>query len=256
MLISYKGSSELYSIEIMSTTRQIHSLFFDSLPSTNSWLKEHIDTLDPQGLTCVIAKQQTKGRGQQGKVWVSCPGNLLATFYFTTNVLGGNFAQLLSLSCVIALQKEDIFLSLKWPNDLILEEKKVGGILCETIPLDKHVGVIIGIGLNCASSPQHLDQPVTSLAETFSREFDTQKLCHMILTQFLQDLTLFEREGFAPFHNLYSHFLNKKCGDPICIQQGSKKMEGLFHSIDTNGSLVVQQQDGSLVTLFSGHLAS
>lgn len=237
----------------MSTTRQIHSLLFDSLPSTNTWIKENIASLDPQGLTCLIAKTQTAGRGQFERKWISQTGNLFASFYFTTEIKGGNWAQLLSLSCVSALQKKEIFCHLKWPNDLLLQGKKVGGILCETVSLENRTGVILGLGLNCSSSPQNIDQPATSISEELQKPCDATEICYAIITQFLNDLKLFEQRGFAPFHPLYSHFLNLKPGDPLSIRQGATTLIGTFHGIDLQGRLLLEKE-GILTPISSGQI--
>jgi len=254
MPTTYKYLIAVYSSLFMTTTRQIHSLLFETLPSTNTWVKENLSTLDQKGLTCVIAQEQTAGRGQFNRKWVSCPGNLFASLYFTTEVVGGNWAQLLSLSCVTSLQKEEIFCSLKWPNDLLLEGKKVGGVLCETVPLDNGTGVILGIGLNCSCSPSIADQATTSLAEISKKPWDAQKLFQGILTQFLSDLTLLEHKGFAPFHDLYARFLNLRPGQSLSVHQGNEVLTGQFQGINAQGHLLLEKKDGTTLPILTGSI--
>src|SRR5690348_7786351 len=120
----------------MGTQKKIHYIHFDTIDSTNTWAKQHASSLDPEVLTCITTQAQTAGRGRFSRKWISPKGkNICATLYFTVpqdypHV--ANLAQLLSLSCVQVLKSRGFDPQIKWPNDILLEKKKVGGVLCET----------------------------------------------------------------------------------------------------------------------------
>jgi len=173
---------------------------FPTLPSTHLWAKEHASEIHE--FTRITADEQTAGIGQFGKPWHSPLGNLHATFCFT--VPNGwqeviHTAQLLALSVTRALP--EIPLRIKWPNDLLLDKKKVGGILAETL-INKRTLVLASLGLNVHMKEfGAIDQPATSLARY---NLDLETLIQQITDQFSKDLDLFLKEGFGPFQKLFN----------------------------------------------------
>ena len=174
---------------------------FDSLPSTNDWAKIHLETLSRAALTVITAVTQTQGRGRYGKRWISPAGeNLYATFvFFTPTQDPVQITHLLALSTSELLQEKDITAQIKWPNDLLVNRKKIAGILCETVA---DQGIAIGIGLNVNMPIESLaliDQPATSiLCETGAIQEIHPLLC-TITERFSTDLMLYLEKGFAPF---------------------------------------------------------
>ncbi|MEM1168537.1 MAG: biotin--[acetyl-CoA-carboxylase] ligase [Cyanobacteria bacterium P01_H01_bin.35] len=134
-----------------STPNHLHT--FSSLPSTNQTLWQLIDSGASPG-TIVIATQQTAGRGQWGRNWKSTIGGLYMSV--ATNISIPQTPQLtLSTAWGIASTLEDygVPVKIKWPNDLILENRKLGGILTETRINKKKISqAVIGIGINWANS--------------------------------------------------------------------------------------------------------
>ncbi len=142
----------------------------ESIPSTNTWAKEHALTFNPSHLTCITAEEQTGGRGRRDKKWLSPKGmNLYSTFYFVipnSSSYLANLGQAMVLACAELLLEMEVPVEIKWPNDLLAQKKKIGGVLTETIPLQSEIGVILGLGLNVNMSQELLmtiDQPATSL---------------------------------------------------------------------------------------------
>lgn len=169
---------------------------FESLLSTNDWSKKEIASFARDELTLVSADVQTKGRGQYGRSWHSQKGNLYASFCFfldqdlcnppaLTYQMAQTISQLLigyGMSCEI-----------KIPNDLFVREKKIGGILCETVPFETQLGIIIGVGLNINmdhSTLEKIDQPATSFSNELGQTFDASlildQLAHAINNKFKQ----------------------------------------------------------------------
>lgn len=175
-------------------------IHFSSLDSTNRWAKTHAAELSPEGLTCITTDEQTAGYGTQGRPWVSPLGNLYATFFFFSphaeQGLLSHLPQILSLSIATTLEKEGVFLQIKWPNDLLYNGKKCAGILAESFYVEKRLGVVLGFGLNVNTPVEGVDQPVTSLCEITGKLFDVKILLHAIVDQF-------EKNFYADFATLW-----------------------------------------------------
>jgi len=127
---------------------------FDTLPSTNQKLWELIDQGAAPG-TVAIATQQTSGRGQWGRQWHSADGGLYLSLALAPNLPALNSAQLTLCSAWgigTALRDRNIPILLKWPNDLILKGRKLGGILTETrVQQGKIPKAVVGVGINWAN---------------------------------------------------------------------------------------------------------
>jgi BirA family biotin operon repressor/biotin-[acetyl-CoA-carboxylase] ligase len=188
----------------------INYIHLDSVDSTNSWVKREAQRLDPLSLTCVSAEEQTAGRGRFERKWLSPKGeNIHASFFFILKNPQDkleHLAQLLSLSCAKVLIQRGFHPTFKWPNDLLLNGKKVAGVLAETIFIDNRVGVIEGIGLNVNMGEEFLekiDQPATSLFLETGKRFPLTELLQEISLQFYADLSIFQEKGFGPFLSLF-----------------------------------------------------
>lgn len=179
---------------------------FETLVSTNDWAKQELKNFKRDSLTLITAEQQTRGRGQYGRLWVSPKGeNLYASFCF---FIDENQEEPLSLTHVLALSLARVLASkgvvcrIKWPNDLLIDRKKIAGILCETKYLPPHFGVVIGLGLNINMPEETLNtinQPATSLKAQTGRLWEIAPLVEEITTSFQHDLNTFLKKGFSPF---------------------------------------------------------
>jgi BirA family transcriptional regulator, biotin operon repressor / biotin---[acetyl-CoA-carboxylase] ligase len=134
---------------------------FDTIASTNDKLAELIAEQNAPPGTIVIAKTQTAGRGQRGSTWVSEPGGLYLSMAIAPDLPAINVHQLtigLVWGVAYQLRQQGIYVSIKWPNDLILNDRKLGGILTQTrIVGDRIQHAIVGVGINYAN-------PVSGLA--------------------------------------------------------------------------------------------
>ena len=106
----------------------------------------------------VVANFQTKGRGTMGKQWVSCKGNIFASIFFELKKSMPNFKQFSLINPMILkkILKEHSshHIKIKWPNDLLIKNKKVCGILQELIKFEKKFFLIVGVGINTVTSPK------------------------------------------------------------------------------------------------------
>jgi BirA family biotin operon repressor/biotin-[acetyl-CoA-carboxylase] ligase len=159
------ASAQLPQIE---QPQEIPLYLFETLPSTNQTLWELLDQGAIAG-TVVIAAQQTAGRGQWGRQWQSSTGGLYLSVALAPNLQASNSAQLTLCSAwgiAKALRGYDIPVFLKWPNDLLLKGRKLGGILTETrIQQGQITKAVVGIGINWSNSTPDLGINLRSYCE-------------------------------------------------------------------------------------------
>ncbi len=236
---------------------EISSLHFECLDSTNTWSKENYKSFDPQKLSVVIADQQTAGRGRYKRQWLSPAGqNIYATFTFFLEKERkdiGNLTQILALAAVYTLEKLGFHPQLKWPNDIQINRKKVGGILCETIAEENHLVIVIGIGLNInmpVELLQLIEQPATSLKAESNTHFQITEVFQILQNYFVQHLDQFLQKGFLPFFEAYSKFIVHKPGDILNVNA----QKGSFQAINSDGALIIHLQDGREQKIYSGEL--
>lgn len=241
---------------------QITHIHLETVSSTNTWAKENYRTFDPKKVTCITASEQTEGRGRFKRKWISPKNaNLYATYFFLVEkglIALGNLAQLMCLSAVKLLQAEGLTPQIKWPNDLLIHGKKVAGVLCETIDLDEHTGIILGIGINVNMPPEFfslIDQPATSLQNETGSPFSLDSLLLSLDQYFLSDLALFKLNGFTPFYKTYESLLCFK-GEAITFHENGKIQTAIFHSLCPDGRLNVLLPSGELKTLSSGEISN
>ena len=174
---------------------------FEVLGSTAEWAKRHAKDLHPDKLTVITADRQKGGKGQFGKEWISPEGNLYATYCFVvpTGFEGlPHAAQLISWSVAQVLMDLGLEPKFKWPNDILLDGKKVAGALVEAETFVKETFVFASIGLNINANVE-VDQPTTCLADELGAPQDLEVIFRAITHQFEEDLEVYLEEGFHPF---------------------------------------------------------
>lgn len=239
---------------------EINRVYLSTVGSTNNWAKEHANELDVNALTVITAEEQTAGRGRFKRVWVSPKGcNLYVTYvFFLKNIKKeiGNLPQVLALAAHHSMQAFSMKVKIKWPNDLVIENKKLGGILCEIAESQNQHAIVIGLGVNI-NMPLDLlkmiDRPATSLREEVGYPLDKERLSGEIHQCFLNYLEKFLKEGFNPFLEDFKGALLHKKGDKLRFSDFSQIIEGHFHAINEDGSLALLHSNG-LKNYSSGEL--
>ncbi len=241
----------------MSTIQHIH---FDTIDSTHSWTKKHAATLDPSAITCITADTQTSGIGRHQKQWISPPHqNICTTLFFclpTYLPYITNLGQILALSCADLLIKEGLSPQFKWPNDILIDYKKIAGVLCETVTLPERVGIVLSIGLNVNMPQQQLDainQPATSLLEAVGKIYDLTTLLNDLTDIFVHHLAVLQEHGFIAFADQYESRLAYR-GQTISCSDGVHRREGICQGITEDGRLKLLLADGTLLLLFSSEI--
>jgi len=236
-------------------------LHFTAIDSTNTWAMRNIHQLDPTKITLITADTQTRGKGRFMRQWVSPPKqNLYASFCFFVpkgQKSLSNISQVMGVTAVKTLEKSGFHPQLKWPNDILLSKKKVGGILCETQEVSVHTCLIVGIGININMQKellQTIDQPATSLLMEGGSPRDVQAIMEALQAQFSVDLDLFLTKGFSSFLAAYKKSLIHSPHQMIRFRDYNTIWKGTFHSINDDGSLNLQLETGEIKRFVAGEL--
>lgn len=236
------------------------------ITSTQDRAKEIASHLTSLEWHVVTADTQTKGRGTHGRMWLSPPNvNLYATFVFPVSSdktgLIINIPQVIAYSVFETLKQCGLHPQLKWINDILINKKKVSGILCETeksVALDNHYVVLAGIGINvnmdqeaCAS----LDLPATSLMLELGHQLDKEEILTKLTNNVTSNIQKLIQYGFACFVPEISAnlaFLGEKIKVQLDDAEKTVK-EGMFVGINAQGMLLLQHGN-KIETLFLGRI--
>ena len=161
-------------------------IHFNTIDSTNNAAFALAKNGGQEG-TVVLADAQSQGRGRAGNVWQS-PGNCGIYSSFILRPASAKYLHLLGLVLGLAVVKElkikGVAAALKWPNDILLNAKKIGGILAESQQQGKDIVLVLGLGLNVNTLPDELPQAASSLYLEAGREFDVFSLLEDISRRF------------------------------------------------------------------------
>ena len=231
-----------------------------TVDSTNNWALKHFEELED--LTVVYADSQTSGKGRFDRKWVSSDcENIYASFVLKpqnfTHI--ANFTQYMSLVVVNVLKFFNVSAKIKWPNDVLVENNKICGILCETYRKKNETkGVVLGVGINLnmpKKTLEELGRPAVSLNLVLNRHIDRDDFLNSLTQEFLKNYASVVENGFLHIKQGYLHnveFLNKK----VFIQQrdGAEKLEYTVLNVTDDGSLVVCNDKDEVSTIYSGDL--
>jgi len=211
--------------------------------------------------TLIIADSQQSGRGRHGRPWFSPAGQGIWMSLLLRPVLSLNFAPQMTLLTAVALcrtarQSLKANVGIKWPNDLLIDGKKISGILIESVGEDELVRyMVVGVGIDCNMTeddyPQELTGKATSLLIETGNRINRSNLIVDFLREFDELYNLYMESGFAPIRTLWeSHSVT--LGNPIKLRIGDRLVEGIAESMDEIGALVVRWPDGSTEKIYSG----
>jgi BirA family biotin operon repressor/biotin-[acetyl-CoA-carboxylase] ligase len=188
-------------------------------------------------LSIHLSEQQIAGKGRNGKKWISPKGkNIYLSIGWLSNL---KYSQLDGLSLAIgtilasSLNKfTQNKVGIKWPNDLLIEKKKISGILIETIDINNQVGVVIGIGINVHMSKEEgkgIDQSWMALDEVTNSKNNRNEIIGDIVNRVFQLTSVFTEEGFKPYKLDY---------ESLDMLKGKKcivNIKGIYKTVDVLG---------------------
>jgi BirA family biotin operon repressor/biotin-[acetyl-CoA-carboxylase] ligase len=225
---------------------------FPSIDSTSNELKRRAEVGTSIDRIVVVAHTQSAGRGRMGRTWIDQPGgSLLFSIGWHAAVPAAKLAGLslaIGVAAVDALETEGVAgLQLKWPNDVMLRHRKLGGILIETVNArDDALDVILGVGINLSLSArnrEHVDGGVIALGDT-GWQGDPQKLLNTLLVSLSDVLDRFPRDGFAPWRERWIQRHAHQQRNVTIWRSGREIAAGRAIDIDVDGALLLQTTAG------------
>ncbi|MEG0250764.1 MAG: biotin--[acetyl-CoA-carboxylase] ligase [Peptostreptococcus sp.] len=232
--------------------------YFKSIDSTNIFAKS-IALKSDEG-SVVISDEQVSGKGRTGREWISKrdegvyfsiilkPNIPIMRASFLTQVAGA--------AMVSSLKKMGVESLIKWPNDIIINGKKVAGILTEmSAEIDRISYIVVGIGINLYN--ENFDKEIESKASSLKKE------------GYIIDKKEFLQTFFSEFENLYKKFLDGENKSTLSILReksavlnkyvyiidGNQKIKVYAKNIDENGNLLAEKENGNIETIFTGEIS-
>ena len=229
---------------------------FDTISSTNDYLLRKEKNKNKDIKIC-IAEEQTKGRGRRGKSWISPKfKNIyfsLSSYLEKEDLSGLSIAVALSVNKV--LSKINVMSLIKWPNDLLVGNKKICGILIETAKVGELTKVVIGIGINVNMEYSELiDQEWTSIKLEKKQSVDRNSIITEMINQLCITLNKFEQEEFDYFLNKFTSLDLLKDKEFTLKDKPNETFIG--KGIDNKGLLIAQNlKDQRIVKFSSGEVS-
>ena len=193
--------------------------------------------------TLVVAERQEQGRGRLGRAWESPEGGAYLSLVLRPKRPLAEIPQLALIAGLAAAEAVRdaacLYPSIRWPNDLLLNGRKVAGILVEA----RNGAVVVGIGLNVSTDPAHLPAEATSLAaagsSSCSREDVVVGLCRRLAAWY----DVWTAQGFGPVREALRPWMGH-FGQPVHLTIGSQRFEGTASDVDESGRLLVRLDSG------------
>ena len=226
-------------------------IVLDSVGSTNDELKRRALTEFADEGLAIWARMQTAGKGRNKRHWVSEVGNMFISVLFRPNRGMTEAAQLGFLPVIAASKTLEYLvgqlpeLRYKWPNDLLLNKKKIGGTLLE-VGFDQKTGqdwVVVGFGLNLKHFPSATLFPATSIKDELGDELEIEEVVELYLQNLAELYSSWQRTGFGPVREkwlAYGHVID----EPLSVKFGKEYISGLFCDLDIKGGLVIETNNG------------
>lgn len=236
--------------------------YFEETGSTNTQAKMLGEAGAPHG-TLVVAEKQNAGKGRRGRNWSSPDAHNI----YMSILLKPEFkpAQAPMLTLIMAYsaarairETEGIDVQIKWPNDLVLNKKKICGILTEMsaeIDFINHVVIGVGINANVETFPEEITGMATSILRETGASVKRAKLIAAIMENFEQDYEQFCKTGnLAPFQEEYNRMLvNTNCR--VRVLEPGSEYDALALGINEMGELQVEREDGRRESVFAGEVS-
>lgn len=214
--------------------------------------------------TLVIAEMQKNGRGRKGRNWLSLPaGGIYLSLILRPRLMPSQVVQIpliAGIAVARAIRKSvSLPAMIKWPNDIMVANKKVGGILTElSAEIDSVNYVILGIGLNVnipvSLLVEHTAGAATSLINECGVHTSRAQLVRSFLSEFERTYLHFLSSGFSSVRNEWKA-LNNTIGSRVKVSDGTHEIEGEAVDIDNDGFLLVRMENGNVSRIISGDVS-
>ena len=218
-------------------------IFFKSLDSTQDYLKQNIALPDK---TIVVADRQTKGRGRGKRTWSSPKGGLWFSIILKNQLLESSFLNGFSAAIAVTkvLRKKGIGAVLKWPNDVLVQGKKICGILTENIIKGKRISTVVGIGLN-VNNDLRIKKSI-SVKEVTGKNEDLRLMLEEVLYEFFSLNAKDKGQILHEWKRYWEPYHTK-----IFLSGENRFITGDAEGIDDDGRLLLRTEDKKKVVTIS-----
>ncbi|MDD5135740.1 MAG: biotin--[acetyl-CoA-carboxylase] ligase [Candidatus Omnitrophica bacterium] len=252
--IKWKLKTRLFGKEIIS---------YKSVDSTNDIAYGLAEKGLKEG-SVILAEEQERGKGRHGRSWISPPkSGIYLSAILRPQIAPSEISKVTLLAAVAAAKAirdvTGLQAMIKWPNDILVNHKKVCGILIEMkAEQDTAVFVVIGIGVNVNTPVKQLPKGASSLREELkngAREecISRIELARKLIERLEEDYFLLKKDGFKPIMDEWKH-MTDMLGSRVKVVLQNRTFEGLAHNIDPDGALVVRRDAGTLEKILSGDI--
>jgi BirA family biotin operon repressor/biotin-[acetyl-CoA-carboxylase] ligase len=232
--------------------------YYPIIGSTNDIARKLAIAGSPEG-TVIIAGIQTRGRGRLGRKWLSSKGGIWLSIILKPKMLP-NIATIITSIVGIAVHKtlctDGIDLRLKWPNDIMVDDKKLGGILTEIgTELNTINYLLIGVGINVNNNlsdfPAEIRDKVTTLKVLKGTELSRAYIISQFLEEFEDMYNTLDRGEYSTIFREWKN-LSDTLGRKVKVVTENKIYEGVAMDIDADGSLVLKLNDTKKISIIAG----
>lgn len=235
-------------------------LILQEIDSTNAEARRRAEAGE-FGPLWIGAKRQTSGRGRRGRVWDTETGNLAQSLLLTLNNTPQEASQLTFVSALavydlVARYVPPSLVSIKWPNDVLLDGKKVSGVLLESGALGQgYLWLAVGIGVNLANAPTGTERPATCIAEHLRGDISAAPSFEDASANLAQDFQhwfdIWQQSGFSGIRQAW---IDRTLGlnGPCVARLTNETVEGVADGIEADGALRMRLPDGSVQIISAG----
>ena len=239
-------------------------LRFDSLPSTNTEATRQAAQGAPEGL-CVVAREQTKGRGRARRVWISpADAGLYFSIVLRPEAIAPQSWPLLTLMSALAvrdalLEACELQTDIKWPNAIIVDDRKLCGILAETVETASGRAIVVGIGINLddRAFPPELKEIATSVARRNGNKPDAEQLLQSLVRAIERRYKTLQSPGgteatVSEWMQSSSYAYDRR----VRVSLSEEIFDGCTRGLEADGALRVETEQGEIRIIRAGDVTS
>ena len=230
-------------------------LRFDAVESTNDTAKELLGGEADEG-TVIVADRQVAGRGRHGKAWFSPPGGLYCSVVLRPDDTNVPMLNLISgMPVVKALRHWAVLATLKWPNDVVFRNRKIGGVLCEGVYRQDMFWVVAGIGVNTNTPLDRLPAEVRTTATSLKAEADVEVSNEEFLEYMLRDFDKVYRASQSSARNVLARDYMALCStirQRVAVESAKGTVRGTAIEVTPHGALVLLDDEGRRTEVVDG----
>ncbi len=229
---------------------------YESVESTQDILKEYASNGASEGLV-IVGEEQKSGRGRHGNVWDAPKGNLYMSLLLKPNcpaAVAGQYSFIIAVALSDAISSfiDDVHIKkLKWPNDVLIKDKKCAGILLESeLSVDGIVSdLYVGVGVNILSPPEDK----IGISDVSKGDVTVQSFLKEFLGKIEYYIKIYNKNGFSDISELWMSQAYK-LEEEIKVRLPNKVIYGVFEGIDSDGTLLLRLDNGEVQAITAGEV--